>query len=112
METKTILDWSVTYGLGTVLSVGIAFAAWRVLIFVLKENSKREDRLAGIIEIHIKELSEKSNHMADAIILHDKNEAEYFRSMREADAYQREEHRAITEVLRTIKDDLQRFAIK
>lgn len=71
---EQMLNWVVNYGLGNVLALGIAFAFWRILIFVLKENSKREERLAKIIEEHLSEL-------------------------KQANSYQRDEHKSIMKVL-------------
>ena len=83
---------AANYGLGVALSVFIAgFLAW-ILRFVLKENAKREDRLATIIENHLHALTESVNRLSQAI-------AERDRQMQEACRYQREEHREMVRLL-------------
>jgi hypothetical protein len=57
MTAQTAMDWAANYGLGIVLSIGIAVSFWRLIIFVLKTNQDREarlialsDKLTGVIE--------------------------------------------------------------
>ena len=117
MDPKAVLDWSVSYGLGTVLAIGMAFAFWKILTYVFiqsdkreerifTENLKREDRLANIIEIHIKELSLKTDRATEVVLLHNRSETEFLKSLKEADAYQREEHKEITGSLKEITKTL------
>ena len=58
MDPRMVFEWTISYGLGTVLAIGAAFALWNILFYVLKENSKREDRLAGIIEGNLRTVQE------------------------------------------------------
>ena len=83
---------AANYGLGVALSVFIAgFLGW-LLRFVLKENAKREDRMAGIIGNHLHSLTEAVNRMNESIEKHDSKEEEVWR-------YQREEHREMIHLL-------------
>lgn len=100
MSNQQALDWAVNYGLGVVLSVGIAIAFWRILIFVLKENSKREDRLASIIEMDIKNLESTAASNQNSAI-------DFRKQLMETIRYEREEHRQISEILNGIKSDIQ-----
>ena len=50
MPSVEIIKAAFNYGLGIVLALFIAIVGYYILMFVLKENSKREERLAGIIE--------------------------------------------------------------
>ncbi len=108
MDPGSVLQWSATYGLGTVLSVLIAFAFWRTLVYVLRENAKREERLANILENHIQNLtnavtiSTQSLHQTTAQIL----------EIKEANKLQREEHKEMIEVLKMMKHELSVLAVK
>ena len=102
-DPKTILDWAVSYGLGTLLAVGMALAFWHILLYVLKENSKREDRLASIIEGHLGQLTQSTNRIAESI---QATEAR-FNELREANKMQREEHKAIADKLLEVGKILQ-----
>ncbi len=91
-ETSQLGALVANYGLGVALSIFIAgFLGW-LLRFVLKENAKREDRLATIIENHLHALTESVNRLSQAI-------AERDRQMQEACRYQREEHREMIHLL-------------
>lgn len=83
---------AANYGLGAALSVFIAgFLGW-LLRFVLKENAKREDRMAGIIANHLHSLTEAVNRMNESLEKHDSTEEEVWR-------YQREEHNQMIRLL-------------
>ena len=53
MNLDPLFQWVSNYGLGNFLSILIAVGAWKVLIYVLQENAKREERLASIIAADI-----------------------------------------------------------
>lgn len=88
MDYAKMLDWVINYGLGNVLALFIAVAFWRILIFVLKENAKREDRLAGIIEKHLAGVEDN------------------IEEFKRANEYQREEHKKMIETLDAIIKEL------
>lgn len=89
MTVEQILNWTITYGLGIVLSILIAFGAWKVLVYVLKENTKREDRLAGIIENHLGKLDATIAGLASAL----KEREVHMLDLKEANRQQRHEHK-------------------
>lgn len=93
----------MTYGLGTLLAVGIAIAFWRILIYVLKENSNREERLAGIIEKDISLLQNSISHVSDLLIQHDSRAVEAIKGINEANQYQRQEHKEMIEILHSMR---------
>jgi hypothetical protein len=89
------LAWN--YGLGIVLAVAIAlFLGW-LIRYVLRENAKREDRLAGIIENHLHALDESTHKLTNAITEHD-------RASREGYRQQHEEHREIVKLLERLNN--------
>ena len=106
MGFETALNLVVNYGLGIVLAIGIAFMFWRLLLFVLKENSKREDRLAGIIEQHLKALEGGNNQLQQQIMAHDARASEFSKQILEALRYNREEHTEIVRVLKELKEEI------
>jgi hypothetical protein len=111
MGVEQVLNWSITYGLGIVLSVLIAFGAWKVLIYVLKENTKREDRLAGIIENHLGKLDSSMSMLADAL----KQREGHLEDLKEANRQQRHEHKEIVfsqvEISKILQSILNRLEI-
>jgi len=86
------------YGLGAALSVFIAgFLGW-LLRFVLKENAKREDRMAGIIGNHLQSLTDAVHRMNESMEKHDSKEEEVWR-------YQREEHSQMIRLLEKLNNN-------
>ena len=97
-ETSQLGALVANYGLGTALSVFIAgFLGW-LLRFVLKENAKREDRMAGIIGNHLQSLTDAVNRMNESIEKHDSKEEEVWR-------YQREEHSQMIRLLEKLNNN-------
>lgn len=103
MDAKTIFEWTISYGLGTVLAIGAAFALWRILFYVLRENSKREERLAGIIEKNLRSVEDGLEAAKEILVAHEKNEVEWIKQILEALRFQRQEHEKIVEVLSDLK---------
>lgn len=92
MDIAEIVKLAATNGLGIVLSVIIAIGLGWVLRFVLKENAKREDRLATIIENHLHSLTDSVSRINQAITDKDRQTQEVYR-------YQREEHQEMIRLL-------------
>ncbi len=81
MEVGKALEATKTYGVETVMLFMVAaFLAW-LIVYVLNQNAKREERLAGIIE---KELAK----------------------LEQADSIQKQEHGRIIEGLTRIEHKL------
>lgn len=93
--TEALFKYSVTYGLGIVLSVGMALFLFWILQYVLKENSKREDKLAAIIEGQLKYLMEAVSKLTERMTSHDAWEHEIVREENKAHEHQKNEHEEI-----------------
>lgn len=63
MNPEILIDKATTNGLGNVLSILIVLAFFWLLMFVMKQNEKREERLANIIEKSLNQLSEKFDNV-------------------------------------------------
>ena len=94
------------YGLGVVLSILMAVFLGRILMYVLQQNEKREERLSGLIEIHINGVGRKLSEHHEVSI-------SAIASINEANKRQREEHEAMlreskaqNEILQKISDKL------
>lgn len=98
MNPDQVFQWVMNYGLGVVLSVFTAFALWRILIYVLNENSRREERLAGIIENHLAELGKSINRTNEMLYKRDG----YFDDFKEVSRMQRQEHEEMIKRLHEI----------
>lgn len=103
MEYTKVLDWVINYGLGTTLSLLISFGAWKLITYILSENTKREDRLASIIENHLSQLTNGINKLSEALVIRDLN----FVELKEANKQQREEHREIVAQLTNLAKIIQ-----
>lgn len=112
MGIDKLIEWSANYGLGVVLSILGAICFFKLLIFVLKENSKREDRLAGIIEQHLKALEAGHIQTQQLLMAHDQRAVESSKQIAEALKYQREEHKEMIDSLRQIAQDLSRITVR
>lgn len=85
MDIEKLFQYSVTYGLGIVLSIAMAcFMGW-LLKYVLKQNETREDRLASIIS---KDITGLGQIFKD----HDSKQEDAINKFEEAHRYQRKEH--------------------
>ena len=94
---------AATYGLGIVLSLLMAgFMGW-VIRFILKENAKREERLAGIIE---RDLVAQKN----ALEQHDRRMSEAAQRTEEANKRQREEHEQLSGKQKQLLDNQDSFS--
>ncbi len=92
VSVSELIRMAASNGLGIVLSIIIAVGLGWLLRFVLRENAKREDRLATLIENHLHALTESVNRINQAITEHGREE-------KEANRYQREEHREMIRFL-------------
>src|SRR4051812_27670078 len=99
---KMILDWTMTYGLGNVLAIFLAFAFWKVILSVQNSNTKREERLAGIIENHIGGLATAIASVNGAIAM----TGVQIQEVKEANRSQREEHKEMIGVLQKMVTEL------
>jgi len=99
MDPKILFDWTVSYGLGTVLAIGAAFGLWKLLFYVLRENSKREERLASIIESNLKSVNDGVLEAKNFLLTHEEKEMEWNKQILEALRFQRTEHERIIEAL-------------
>ena len=106
MNFEQVLNCVATYGLGSVLAVGIAFFLRWILIFVLKENSKREDRLANIIETHIKTLANSVMNVTNSVGLI----GTQLNEVKERQHMEQQTHKDIVEVLQLMKTELSTVA--
>ena len=104
--SKSFLDYITQYGLGNVLAVFLALGFWRVLIYVLKENSKREERLAGIVENHLSGLNMTISSVGSNVLVTHNQLIE----LKDANRLQREEHKEMIEVLRKMSNELSLLA--
>ena len=88
MGVEEAVKMSSVYGVTTVMFFLMAFFLGGLIIFVLKQGAKREERLANIIEINITQTK-------SAIEDHDKRSAEAISMIKETKKYERLEHEAI-----------------
>lgn len=99
---KIIMDWVMTYGLGNVLAIFIAFAFWKIIISVQNSNTKREERLAGIIENHIGGLTNAIASVNSGVTLTQTQ----IQELRQATKEEREEHKEMINVLQKMASKL------
>lgn len=101
MDLEKALDLSRTYGITTVLLfLTAAFLAWFV-VYVLKQNEKRESRLITLTEIHVNNLEVEFKKQSEAT-------TQFRMSMVEDHRQSREEHRkmidALDKILEKVRD--------
>jgi len=98
MEPEGIAKLAVNYGLGIVLSVGMAcFLGW-LLKYVLKQNEIREERLSSLIS---KDIAATTKAINDS----DERANIAFANLGEAHRRQREEHETHKKLLESIKEE-------
>lgn len=101
MDAEGVAKLAVNYGLGIVLSVGMAcFLGW-LLKYVLKQNEIREERLSVLIS---KDLAATTKAIND----HDDKSVSAIKNIEEAHRRQREEHEAHKKLLESIKEENER----
>lgn len=99
MDQHDLIKLAVNYGLGIVLSIMMAvFMGW-MLRYVLAQNAVREAKLASIIETHLASLDTRLTE-------HDARSAGAIRSIEEANRFQREEHHAMMNSLKSINETM------
>jgi len=101
MDLEKALDLSRTYGITTVLLfLTAAFLAWFV-VYVLKQNEKRESRLITLTEIHVNNLEVEFKKQSEVT-------TQFRMSMVEDHRQSREEHRkmidALDKILEKVRD--------
>lgn len=101
MDIERALELSKTYGITTVLLFLTAmFLIWLV-IYVLRQNEKRENRLISLTEIHINNLELDFKKQNEAT-------TQFRMSMVEDHRQSREEHRkmidALDKILEKVRD--------
>ena len=98
MDAEGIAKLAVNYGLGIVLSVGMAcFLGW-LLKYVLAQNEKRENRLSDLIS---KDLAATTKAIND----HDDKSSSAIKNVEEANRRQREEHEVHKKLLEEINSE-------
>lgn len=102
MEPDTLLRWTAQYGIGIVFAVLAVIGLYRLTVFVLRENARREERLAGFIERDL-------NRLQDGLRTHDDRAAAAMESIQQANGFQREEHQRMLEALTEITVTLRRL---
>ncbi len=53
MEPTETVELIKSLGFPFAVSVAIGFALWKQTIFILRENAKREERIAGVVETYL-----------------------------------------------------------
>lgn len=87
-----LINMAVTYGLGVVFSIVL-------LWYVLKENSKREERLVNVLDKHLLMIDDHVQILNRQLLEHDSRAAAAIQQLTEANRYQREEHMAMMKVI-------------
>lgn len=100
-DPEKLAQIAVNYGLGIVLSIGMAwFMVW-LLKYVFKQNEIREQRLSDLI---VKDIALTTKAMID----HEDKSSERFKRIDEANRRQREEHEAHAKKLDKIEEENER----
>lgn len=100
-DPEKIAQIAVNYGLGIVLSIGMAwFMVW-LLKYVFKQNEVREQRLSELI---VKDIALTTKSLID----HEDKSSERFKRIDEANRRQREEHEAHNKKLDKIEEENER----
>ena len=105
MGIEQAVKLSGIYGITTVMFFMMAFFLGGLIVYVLKQSAKREERLANIIEIHIAQTK-------TAIDDHDKRAAAAVAVIHEANKYARMEHEGLLESLKVQTKVLSHIANK
>lgn len=92
MSLENTLELVVRFGLGMVLSIGAVYALWKITTFVLKENTKREDRLIQVIDTHL-------TSMHALLLLHDQRTIESSTRLGQDSVQRSQEAQKMTEAL-------------
>ncbi len=98
-----LFKYSVTYGLGIVLSILIALFLFWILRYVLRENSRREERLASIIDGQLKYVLDSITNLALKVSTHDAWEHEVEHRLTVAHEYQKDEHEEIQSAISKLR---------
>lgn len=98
MNPEGLAKLAVNYGLGIILSVGMAcFFGW-LLKYVLAQNEKRENRLSDLIS---KDIAANTKAIND----HDDKSMAAIKNVEEANRRQRDEHEAHKKLLEEINQE-------
>ena len=101
-----LFKYSVTYGLGIVLSILIALFFFWILRYVLRENSRREERLASIIDGQLKYVQDSISNLTLKMTAHDAWEHEIETRISIAHSHQKDEHEDLMIALHKVKGEL------
>lgn len=88
MDPAKAIEATATYGVSTVMLILVSFFLAGLVIYILKQNERRENRLAGLIE---KDLQQNTMLIQE----HDKKSAAAIAMITEANKYIRLEHDAM-----------------
>ncbi len=102
MDPETLLQWMTKYGISFVFAAMAVIGLYRMTLFVLRENAKREERLAGIIERDLVSLEKTVERDGERTILG-------LESIKQANGFQREEHQRMLEALTELTVTLRRL---
>lgn len=94
-DINQLTQLSAMHGLGVVLSVLITACAGWLMIYVLKENARREERY-----IHV--LDKTLTYLTELLVAHDARAINAITSLEQANRFQREEHQKIVDSLNRI----------
>lgn len=109
-QVKESFDIVGQYGFPLVTAVvmvlGLAFCFYKLLMFVLAENTKREERLASIIKDDIGGMKAVLNNINSALIAHDQSQTNFIGDIKKSADYARTEHEGMIKTLAVIVEKL------
>lgn len=88
---EQLLQWATNYGLGIVLSIGLAILMYRLVFYILNQNQVREAKLADIIQTNLTQLNVNMQGVISIL----KTEEQMHYELKRANDHQREEHNRI-----------------
>lgn len=99
MDTPQIIDLVGNVGVPLTIAIVAGIALWKQTIFLQKENTKREERYADIIENHLKTSQE-------ILIRHDQRATVAIEGMQRDAAQRQQEHMKMLEALAAITESV------
>ena len=98
-----LFKYSTSYGLGIVLSILMALYLFWILRYVLRENSRREERLAQIIDGNMGNLLNSMTQMLTQLAAHDSWEHEEAVATNRAHDHQKSEHEELADAIQKVR---------
>lgn len=96
---QELVPIAAQYGAPTALFVGL-------LVFVLRENSKREERLVTVIKDDIGGIKTVLNNINTSLIAHDQAQNNYMADLKKANEYGRQEREGIVNTLAVLAEKI------